>query len=194
MKTALLLSGGMDSIALAYWKKPDLAITIDYGQRAAKAEIYASSKICKKLNICHRIISIDCKDLGSGDMSTTKAIDLAPTSDWWPYRNQLLITLSAMQCIANNINTILIGTVASDSSHIDGTKAFISKINALIFMQEGNIKVDAPAIEMTTLELIKNTNTITPVSDWAHSCHKSNYICGRCRGCNKYFETLEQLK
>ena len=34
---ALLLSGGMDSIALAFWKRPEIAITIDYGQRAAEA-------------------------------------------------------------------------------------------------------------------------------------------------------------
>ena len=38
MNTALLLSGGMDSIALAYWKRPDIALTIDYGQAAADAE------------------------------------------------------------------------------------------------------------------------------------------------------------
>ena len=33
MSAALLLSGGMDSIALAYWRKPSIAITIDYETR-----------------------------------------------------------------------------------------------------------------------------------------------------------------
>ncbi len=37
-KTAILLSGGMDSIALAYWKRPELAITINYGQKPFLAE------------------------------------------------------------------------------------------------------------------------------------------------------------
>ena len=31
----LLLSGGMDSISIAWWKRPDVAISVDYGQRAA---------------------------------------------------------------------------------------------------------------------------------------------------------------
>ena len=43
MKTALLLSGGMDSIAIAWWKRPDIALTLDYGQQAANAEIKAAT-------------------------------------------------------------------------------------------------------------------------------------------------------
>lgn len=49
MKTALLLSGGMDSISIAWWKRPDIAITLDYGQRAAEAEIKAASATCSDL-------------------------------------------------------------------------------------------------------------------------------------------------
>jgi len=32
---AILLSGGIDSAALACWQKPDLAININYGQKPA---------------------------------------------------------------------------------------------------------------------------------------------------------------
>lgn len=39
MKTGLLLSGGMDSLTLAWWKRPDIAFTLNYGQLAAQAEI-----------------------------------------------------------------------------------------------------------------------------------------------------------
>ena len=36
MKTALLLSGGMHSVAIAWWRRPNIAITIDYGQLPAE--------------------------------------------------------------------------------------------------------------------------------------------------------------
>jgi 7-cyano-7-deazaguanine synthase len=39
MDTGLLLSGGMDSVALAYWLRPDVAFTIDYGQLSAEGEL-----------------------------------------------------------------------------------------------------------------------------------------------------------
>ena len=44
MTAALLLSGGMDSVAIAYWKRPRYGITINYGQEPAEGEIRA----CKR--------------------------------------------------------------------------------------------------------------------------------------------------
>lgn len=66
MKTALLLSGGMDSIAIAWWKRPDIALTLDYGQQAANAEIKAATATCEALGIEHHIIRIDCRSLIRG--------------------------------------------------------------------------------------------------------------------------------
>lgn len=50
-KKAILLSGGMDSIALAYWLRPEVAITLDYGQKAAEAEIAAAARVAQLLRI-----------------------------------------------------------------------------------------------------------------------------------------------
>lgn len=50
-KRGILLSGGMDSMALAYLERPDIAFTINYGQRCAEAEIKASAYIAGVLNI-----------------------------------------------------------------------------------------------------------------------------------------------
>ncbi|MBX9705864.1 MAG: 7-cyano-7-deazaguanine synthase, partial [Gammaproteobacteria bacterium] len=92
MKTCLLLSGGMDSVSIAWWKRPDVAITINYGQQAALAEIQAAGSIARALNMEHHIITLDCSALGSGDMAGVASDKNAPASDWWPYRNQLLAT------------------------------------------------------------------------------------------------------
>ena len=97
MTQALLLSGGMDSISVAWWLRPALALTIDYGQLAAAAEIQAARAVCLQLEIPHEVITVDCRALGSGDMAGQPADALAPASDWWPYRNQLLITLAGMR-------------------------------------------------------------------------------------------------
>ena len=92
---ALLLSGGMDSIALAFWKRPEIAITIDYGQRAAEAEVTAARQVARELGIQHEVIAIDCTAIGSGDMAGSIALEIAPVPEWWPFRNQLLVTLYA---------------------------------------------------------------------------------------------------
>ncbi|WVV48425.1 hypothetical protein THH46_04340 [Pseudomonas sp. NA13] len=56
----------MDSLTLAWWRQPDIAFTLNYGQLAAQAEIEASRTICRELSIPHHVIEIDCRQLGSG--------------------------------------------------------------------------------------------------------------------------------
>lgn len=157
------------------------------------AEYDASAAMCKRLKIEHHIIKIDCSSLGSGDMVLGKADAFAPNSDWWPYRNQLLVTLVAMKAIAMGVGTLLIGTVKSDGSHKDGTPQFVDLLNQLVKLQEGHLQVQAPAIAMSTVELIKTSEIPSHVLAWAHSCHKANVPCMDCRGCNKYSQTYTEL-
>lgn len=194
MKTALLLSGGMDSLSIAWWKRPDIAITIDYGQLAAEAELRASRTICRVLGIEHHILRVDCRALGSGDMAGGQADPNAPASDWWPYRNQLLATLAAMRAISLGVTHLWLGTVKSDGSHRDGTPEFVDAMSKLLSMQEGGIQVEAPAIGLSTIELVRLAQIPHDQLAWAHSCHKANVACAQCRGCNKYFEVLEELR
>lgn len=193
MRSSLLLSGGMDSIALAWWKRPDVAFTINYGQLAFPAELEASSSVCKRLAIEHHVIEVDCRQLGSGDMAGKGANINAPQTDWWPFRNQLIISVAAMKAIDLNVSELWMGTVKSDSSHKDGTQDFVKLISQLMAFQEGGLIVKAPAIQYSTVELVRMSKVPMEVLAWAHSCHKSSVTCGRCRGCNKYFEVLEAL-
>ncbi|MHB1563275.1 MAG: 7-cyano-7-deazaguanine synthase [Leptospirillum sp.] len=193
MKVGLLLSGGMDSICIAYWKRPDVAFTIDYGQLPADAEIAASEAICKRFGIEHHIIRLNCSALGSGDMAGTNANRLAPASDWWPFRNQLIVTFAAMRAVTLGITHLWIGTVQSDRSHQDGTFEFVDMLSKLLSLQEGGLTIDAPAIHLTTIELFRLSGIQASQLAWSHSCHKANVACGNCRGCNKYFEVLREL-
>jgi len=189
--TALLLSGGMDSTAIAYWKRPSVAITIDYGQKPAPGEIRAASAICSALNIEHVLISADISELGSGDLVGDAPSKRAPASEWWPYRNQFLISLAAMKCHHLGSSELMIGALKTDGFHADGTREFIDRINALLSLQEGNLKVFAPAIALTATELVRRSGIPQELLCWSHSCHLAETACGFCRGCRKHFETME---
>jgi len=194
MSKGILLSGGIDSIALAYWQRPSIALTINYGQAPAKAEILASTAIAKALNIAHYIIEVDCSSLGSGDLLNQEALSLSPSPEWWPYRNQLLITLACMKGIALGVSELITGSVKSDGFHKDGTPEFYELINNLMVYQEGGIKVHSPCIGMTSVELVKQSAIPDSVLYWAHSCHTGNVPCGHCRGCNKYRQVMHELQ
>lgn len=193
MSKAILLSGGIDSIALTFWKKPEYAFTINYGQVPALAEIEASSIVCKELGINHILLDVNCSQLGSGDLLKQKSLSLAPSTEWWPYRNQLLVTLASMKAISLNIEELMIGSVLSDAFHKDGTAQFYSLINSLVQYQEGNLSISAPAINISSAQLVLQSKVPPEILYYAHSCHTSNIPCGHCRGCNKYIEVLQHI-
>ncbi|BAB52724.1 MULTISPECIES: 7-cyano-7-deazaguanine synthase [Mesorhizobium] len=193
MTTALLLSGGMDSVSIAWWLRPDVALTIDYGQKPAEAEIDAAGHVAQLLGISHEVIRVDCSSLGSGDMAGTAPDAAAPVSEWWPFRNQLLVTLAGMAAVRHGVSRLLIGALATDGAHADGRPEFVERASQLMAMQEGGIVVEAPAIELDAVELVRRSGIDQGTLAWAHSCHTGNYACGRCRGCTKHFNTWQAL-
>jgi len=190
---ALLLSGGLDSISLAWWLRPAIAFTVDYGQVSAEGEIRASTHVSSILEIKHEVIAANVRSLGAGDLAGAQRHALAPASEWWPFRNQLLITLAGMRCLALGVNRLLIGTVRTDGFHVDGRESFVETIDALCRMQEGNLRVEAPAIDLTSAELIRKSEVSIELLAWAHSCHTAAMACGICRGCNKHRAVMEEL-
>lgn len=191
MKTAILFSGGLDSTSLMYWKRPDLALFINYGQVCLKGELAASKQICNELEIPLSIINIgNFKNIFRANRreSPTTIND----KEWIPFRNQLLLTSSAIKSIELGVDKILIGSVKSDK-YKDGSECFINKINDLISYQEGHINVLAPAIQLTTTQLIMKSKIKLPLLSWCHSCTQSNFACGACDSCNKHRMVFSEL-
>lgn len=190
----LLLSGGLESSALAAWRRPQLTLTIDYGQTPAAGEIIAASAISRSLGLAHEILRLDCRQVGSGLLSSTDAVAHAPSAEWWPYRNQLLVTLAAGWAASRNVTSITVGSVIGDGErHVDGTARFYERLDALLAMQEGALRVCAPAAEMTSEQLITASGITDGALGWTHSCHTSELSCGTCPGCTKHREVLERL-
>lgn len=190
---AILLSGGMDSIALAYWKRPAIAFTIDYGQAAAPAELAAAAQVANELEMQHQILRVDCSSLGSGDMAGSAPASVAPVPEWWPFRNQMLVTLAGMKAISLGVNELMIGSVSSDGQHADGRPEFFEALDRLMHLQEGGINVTAPALHLTTVELIQESAIPAGLLGWAHSCHTGPLACGGCRGCTKHYDVTREL-
>lgn len=190
---AILLSGGMDSTALAWMLRPEVAYTVDYGQAAAEGEIRAAGVVAQTIGARHCVIRADCSSVGSGDLAGAAPLMMAPIPEWWPFRNQLLVTLAGMRAVADGVNEVIVASVAGDSQHADGTEAFYSTLDSLTALQEGALRVRAPALRMTTAELVRESQIPHDVLAWAHSCHTGPFACGACRGCHKHREVTAEL-
>jgi 7-cyano-7-deazaguanine synthase len=188
----LLFSGGLDSTALAYWLKPDRLLFIDYGQVTAEGELRAARKISSELQLGLDTRSVDARSCGAGDMAEGHTLS-SEAPEFWPYRNQFLITLAAMAYANESPLSILIGTVRTDRVHPDGHPQFLRKLQIALKTQ-ADVQIEAPAISITSRTLIKRAGVPLDLLGWAFSCHRANYACGQCRGCNKHFQTLAKLQ
>lgn len=188
---ALLLSGGLDSSALAFWLKPDICVTINYGQRAAEGEIAASSALCRHLGLRHQVISVDLSELGSGAMVAKDAAPGATAVEFWPYRNQMIVTLAAMALMPSGVREIMIGAVSTDR-HADGKSPFLKALDLTLSLQEGGLRVVAPARRMSTPKLLKTSGFPLELIGFTFSCHVHEYACGQCGGCLKHRECIDR--
>lgn len=200
--SVLLLSGGIDSAAVAAIIRPAQTIFIDYRQRPRVAEARAAAAVASELDLTHREISVDLSMLGAGLLSDEHVPDGWPSPEWWPFRNQLLVTLAAAWTVKNRPDVtgrdravrVLTGTVASDGNrHADGTTGFYDRLDSLVRYQEGGISVLAPAIGLTTVELVTASCVSDSVLGWTHSCHRGDLPCLDCPGCHKRAQVLERL-
>ncbi len=191
---ALLFSGGVESTCLAVMERPDLGVTIDYGQVSAEGEIKAASHIAKTLRLDHRVITVPLRHLGAGDLAGRSAPAGHAASEHWPYRNQMLITLAAMALAQEGLQTLLIGTVVTDRVHEDGTPEFLDAMDRLLSVQNPVLSLRAPAAKWTTIELVQRAGATRDLLGWTFSCHRSSLACGSCRGCHKTLELFEAIK
>jgi 7-cyano-7-deazaguanine synthase len=150
----LLLSGGIESTCIAFWKQPDLCVTIDYGQVCALSEIEVASSICNKLKISHLALHASPGPIKYGLLGVNKdANGVKP--EFWPFRNQFLGTVAAMALYQDKPREIWFGSVRSDTRFLDGSRIFFKHFDNLVSQQEGKIRIKAPALALSTKKLIE---------------------------------------
>jgi 7-cyano-7-deazaguanine synthase len=190
----LLLSGGIDSAALAAIGKPSACVFVDYGQRPARAELRAAAAVAEALGLKLHDIRLDLRSIGGGLLLGEEVNPHAPSPEWWPYRNQILVTAAAALALRLGLDHVVVGTVAGDGDrHADGTQEFYKVLDALMRLQEGNIGVLAPAISETTEQLVVRSGLGEDILGWTVSCHRSEFPCGDCPGCWKRARVMAAL-
>ena len=207
MRSIALLSSGLDS-AVAFKMTYDitgveLAITFDYGQRAAKKEAESAKAICDRFHVRHELIKLPwLKAITATALVNKKAAVPTPTAAdlddikgkaletahlvWVPNRNGAFINVAAAYADALNIDQIVCGFNAEEGATFpDNTPAFVEAINkSLKFSTENHVKVIAPVIALNKEQIIRKGIEIDAPLDLSWSCYYSGETpCGTCESC-----------
>ncbi len=174
--------------------KPDLALTINYGQVCAAGEIRAAKHIASLIGMSHKVVEVSLGHLGAGDMTGIPSEEVeGRVPEHWPFRNQMLLTVAAMTLAGCDLRELIIGTVLTDRVHNDGTPEFLSAMEQLLQTQLSNFTLSAPAATIHTEDLVRRSGVSRDLLGWTFSCHRSEVACGACRGCKKSIDLFALL-
>lgn len=207
-RSAILLSGGLDSLVSLGLKKEELnielALTFDYGQKSAAKEIYASSKICKYYKINHRVIKLDfLKDItktalvSNSDIPTGEKLtdsENSAKSVWVPNRNGLFLNIAAAYADAQDYDNIIIGANKEEGQTFpDNTLDFVNAVNnELQYSTLKKPKIVAPLINCNKNDIVKLALEHKIPLELVMSCYQDTQgHCGICESCIRLKHALK---
>lgn len=205
MRAVTLLSGGLDSVVATWLAAQEmdivLALTCDYGQRAAEREIEAASQVAATLAVPHRIVPLPwVKDIATGaltdagrplpelsaDQLDSTAAQRSAAAVWVPNRNGLLLNVAAVFAEAMGCDAVVAGFNAEEGTTFpDNTPAFVHATErAFGFSTRTGLRVAAPTIEMTKAEIVKAGYAAEAPLQFVWSCYEGGPApCRRCESC-----------
>ena len=203
--SAIIVSGGMDSITLLYDHKDEIAlgISFDYGSNHTAREIPFAKMHCERLGIKHITINLDFMHqyFKSSLLDGAEAIpeghyaDDNMKSTVVPFRNGIMLAIAIGIAESNNLDQVFIANHGGDHTiYPDCRPEFINAIDAAATAGTyNNVKVIAPYTKITKSDIarIGKRLGIDYAETW--SCYKGGEVhCGKCGTCVERKEALAE--
>lgn len=201
MRSVLLLSGGLDSLVAAYAARgeypPMLALTFDYGQRAAARELETALRVCAELDIVHHLVKLPWlarltpAALASEQSNLAEATDL---SVWVPARNAVFIAIAAAFAEAWNCGAVVCGFNAEEATRFpDNSPEFVARCEAMLELATRNSpRIVAPTLELTKVEIVRLGLRVGAPLHFVWSCYGPGpEHCWQCPSCRRLRAALQ---
>ncbi len=210
MKTAIcVLSGGLDSsvammIALAEGYTIPLAITFDYGQRAAPAEIRQSKALCDHFKVPHRTLSLpwfseisksrltqketELPQLLQSQLNNNEVCEASKNAVWVPNRNGILIEIAAGYAESLEASSVIVGFNREEAATFpDNSISYLVAIEkALFYSTKNHVKVICPTRTLDKKQIVRLAKERNFPFELLWSCYQNgNKMCGKCESCQR---------
>lgn len=202
-----LLSGGLDSgvAAAMFAASPGHALTaclfFDYGQRAARREAVAATRLAERLGVPLRQLELPwlgdlARQAGSRLMAGTGDLpqgseqvpgdERSAAAVWVPARNVVFVAIAAAHAEAAQAQFVVTGFNREEAvTFADNSAAFVRRSDAMLALGTRNgVRVTSPTIGMDKAEIVAAARArgFTASDFW--SCYDGGETpCGRCESC-----------
>jgi len=214
VKSIVLLSGGLDS-TVCLKKTVDegnalLALTFDYGQKAAKKELAAARSICRKLKVKHQSVNLRwLGKLGNSALlannpkvpqldegADKKDLQKAARDVWVANRNGVFINIGAAFAEGMGCESVVAGFNRDEAELFpDNSVQYLAAANtALRFSTLSGVSVASYTAYLSKNEILKLGMDIKAPLDLIWYCYLGGQSpCGRCQSCINFKKAKESL-
>ncbi len=207
MRAVALLSSGMDSVVaatlVAREGELELALTFDYGQRAAVREAEYAARVCEALGVAHRVLKLEwlaeitttalvdtsrsLPELGDEELDSEAAHESAKQV-WVPNRNGVFVNIGASFAEAHGCEAVVVGFDAEEAATFpDNSREYVeAATRALRYSTLSGVRVHAPLVGMSKPEIARLGLEIGAPLEWSWSCYTGGEKpCLRCESCRR---------
>lgn len=207
----VLLSAGLDSTVnfLIALRKGGVgaAVTVDYGQRAARREVERARALCGSHGVRHMVIAADWLGGLSGDAITSPGAALAEVEPgeradlsrmeeamraaWVPNRNGLLANIGAAVAEALGLVRVVMGLNAEEGAYFpDNSPGFVRETNrALRYSTLSGVRLRSFTLKWDKVGIIREAMANDLDFRLLWSCYNGEELmCGSCASCVRLAE------
>lgn len=203
--SAIIVSGGMDSITMLYEYKDKIAlgISFDYGSNHNAKEIPLAKMHCERLGIKHITIPLDFMHeyFKSSLLEGAEAIpeghyaDENMKSTVVPFRNGIMLSIAIGMAESYDLSHVYIANHGGDHTIYPDCRAeFIETIDKA--SQEGtyaHMTIEAPYTNITKADIARKGKELGIDYSETWSCYKGQeHHCGKCGTCVERIEALAE--
>lgn len=191
----LLISGGIDSVVLAYWASNNQAeireaLFVNYGQDPLSRELYSARRTCLALNIPLHVVDLSgTRNLFWGIIKQDYHVFMAEAGPLGNHCNDGLIaySIAALYAVIKGVPRLLLGVQGDDAERGGNFPLFKEHFEKAISAQhEIDFKLVTPFMHTSKVDILKIGQSLNVPWDETWACHTSGYVhCGTCGGCQR---------
>lgn len=200
MKAVALLSGGLDSTVAFAIRARDtvLALTVDYGQRAARREIASARKTAARYRVPHRILNLPwlaggaltdrSKRLPKPDLRRAADTRRSAAAVWVPNRNGVFIAAAAALAERIGASRIVVGFNREEAATFpDNSRSFLAASNrALRYSTRNAVRVESPTAAWDKRRIVREARRRRIPLDGIWPCYEGKQEwCMKCESCSR---------
>ena len=211
----VLLSSGLDSTVNLYEamlvSDVVLALTFDYGQRAAARELERARAICERAGVHHLSISLPFFTEFTGSSLVSRAVDVPTGAEvriddlaasqqtahavWVPNRNGIFLNVAAGFAEGCGAQWLVPGFNAEEAATFpDNSEAFLkATTDAFSFSTANRVAARCFTARLRKPEIVRRGREIGAPLDLAWPCYFGEAKpCGECESCKRFARAMAE--